>query len=132
MSRAALAALWTTLLLASVASAQETRVLERLRVDAWDTADLAWAPAYHDDYVRIVVSGTLTSTLDGAQIDARRVSRGGAADQSVTPLLLPQGSILVEERGPHVFVFDVPRAAGIQAGLNLWGLGARHMVTPSE
>lgn len=133
MSRGALTLLVVTFSFASVASAQEeTRVLERLRVDAWDTADLAWAPAYHDEYVRIVVSGTLTSTLDGAQIDARRVARGSAVDESVTPLLLPEGSLLVEERGPHVFVFDVPRAAGIQAGLNLWGLGSRHMVTPSE
>lgn len=108
-------------------------VVATYRVDAWDRADLSWArPLVETGMVRVVVRGTLSSALDGAEIDGMRVITAARIDDAQQPLVFPDGTRLVSVRGAHEYVLDVPAGAGSTIALNVPALAGRHLVTASE
>jgi hypothetical protein len=133
--RASLLAWALALVVAAVAasaSAQE-RVVHSARVDAWDVADLSWQAAAPDTgAVRVLVRGSLTCAIDGAEIDAMQIVTTSRVEDVGSPLVFPEGARLVEVRGVHEYVFDVPPGPGATIALNVPGLAARHLVTASD
>jgi hypothetical protein len=126
--RAAVAALGIVLGVAAPAAAQD-RVLATYRVDAWDVADLAWARSPAGQPLRVLVHGTLSSSIDGSEIDALELHSGGRVVEGA-PVAFPPGTRLVERRGPHRYLFEVPPGGTI--GLNTFFLASRVLATASE
>lgn len=129
--RALLGALGLVLALASSARAQET-VISSARVDAWDRADLSWVTPPAGAPIRVVVRGTLTCALDGSEIDALEVVTPTRTLADVSPLVFPEGTQLVERRGDHAYLFEVPPGRGTSIALNVAAIAGRHLVTASE
>lgn len=126
-----LAAWALALVIAAVAAragAQE-RVVATSRVDAWDRADLSWVPG---PTVRVVLRGTLSNAIDGSEIDAMHVTTASRSLEDGSPLVFPAGARLVEQRGPSVYLVELPAGQGASIGLNVPALAARHLVTASE
>lgn len=114
--------------IAAEASAQE-RVVATLRIDGWDRADVSWV---HGPTARVLLRGTLSCAIDGSEIDAMEVVSASRVLGDGSPLAFPPGSRLVERRGPHAYLFEVPTGAGASIALNVPALASRHLVTASE
>ncbi|AKF11689.1 hypothetical protein DB32_008838 [Sandaracinus amylolyticus] len=114
--------------IAARAGAQD-RVVATYRIDAWDRADVSWAPGAT---VRVLLRGTLSNAIDGSEIDAMHVTTASRSMEDASPLVFPAGARLIEQRGPHAYLVEVPAGAGATIGLNVPALAARHLVTVSE
>ncbi len=84
--------------------------------------------------VRIVFSGTLSSSLDGSTIDAMGRGIGERWFETEGPFVrLPPGARLVEhDPTVHRYVFEAPTDGPLPVALHLAPLAARHLVTASE
>lgn len=133
--RAALA-LALAALVPAVASAQA----------AWTTAqrvplpldgspvDLTALAAPHEDVLRLRLSGSVSFTYDGSEIDAMGRTVAGTRDVTAGPfVVLPPGSVVVEsDPVAHRYVVDVPRSAAMDVRFNAMGLATQHLLTLSE
>lgn len=84
--------------------------------------------------VRIVITGTLSSSLDGSEIDAMGRRVGERFIEAEGPFVrLPPGARLIESDPEiHRYLFEVPRQTPLPVALHLAPLAARHLVTLSE
>jgi hypothetical protein len=123
-------ALLALAVLAGPAQAQD-RVVSTLRVDAWDVADLSWVHPPPGEPVRVLVRGSLTNARDGSELDAMRTTTHSRVIEG-SPLVLPAGTTLVEERGPHAYLLEIPAGHGASIGLNTVALAGRLLVPASE
>jgi hypothetical protein len=96
--------------------------------------DLASLVAEGEEPVRIVLSGTLSSSIDGSEIDALGRSLGDRRIEAEGPFVrLPAGSRLVaSDPEIHRYTFEIPRRSPMPLALHLAPLAARHLVTLSE
>ncbi|MDQ3035981.1 MAG: hypothetical protein M3Y87_26490, partial [Myxococcota bacterium] len=119
---------------AAGASAQDREhVLGSVRLDAWEAADLSWyAPAQGSTTVRVLVRGSMTCALDGAEIDAMRITTTSRVLDAATPVVFPPGARFVEQRGAHAYVFELATDESATIALNVPGLASRYLVTASE
>lgn len=131
IARGALIAAAALALVTSTAAAQE-RVIASSRVDAWDSADLSWVTTPDGAPFRVLVRGTLTSSLDGAEIDALEVALPGCTLADAPPLVFPAGTQLIERRGAHAYLLEIPPGHGNTIALNVVALASRNLVTASE
>ncbi len=96
--------------------------------------DIAPLALTADEPMRVVISGTLSSSLDGSEIDALERRVGDRLIEAEGPfVLLPNGTRLVEaDREIHRYVFEIPRSAHMPVAVHLAPLAVRHLVTLSE
>lgn len=137
MSARGLAA-WVVLgaILASISSAHAEEVvrqrfalpLEGMSVDISSVVGPGAEP------VRIRVFGTVTSSMDGSEMDALSRRVGTTHYESEGPFVrLPAGSRVVESDPEiHRYTFEVPRQPVMPLSVNLAPLAARNLVTHSE
>ncbi|UJR84855.1 hypothetical protein [Sandaracinus amylolyticus] len=90
---------------------------------------MSWAPG---PTVRVVLRGTLSNAIDGSEIDAMHVTTTSRSMEDASPLVFPAGARMIEQRGPHAYLVEMPTGAGATIGLNVASLAARHLVTVSE
>jgi hypothetical protein len=87
------------------------------------------------DRVRIVLTGTITTSIDGSEIDAlgrRVVDRAGRATEG-NYLVLPDGARVIEsDEVAGRFVAELPVAPSMPIGLDLYALARLHLVTRSD
>jgi hypothetical protein len=138
VSRAALGlSLAAALVLASARAGAEveTVVLRRaaLPLEGRPVDVAALAPP-GDGPVRIRISGTVSSGLDGSELDALTRWAGDARYEGEGPFVrLPPGARLVEgDPQVHAYVFDLPRGPVLLVGAHLAPLAMRRLVTFSE
>lgn len=83
---------------------------------------------------RIAFSGTVTSALDGSEIDAVSRWTGSIRHETEGPfVVLPPGSRLVESDPlSHRYVFVLPAEASLPVRFHVAPLATRHLVTRSE
>ena len=96
--------------------------------------DIAPLVADLEGPVRIVLSGTLSSSLTSSEIDALALIGGGRRDESSGPFVrLPPGARLIES-DPDIssYIFEVPTDGPLPLALHLAPLAARRLVTSSE
>lgn len=120
--------------LAAPVSAQETAVRHRLPLPLDGGVDLARLAAPGDDPVRVVLTGTLSSRVDGAEIDALSARTPSGRFEGGGPFVtLPGGATAVSaDAATNRYVFDVPRAPVMPIGLRLGPLAQRHLISASE
>jgi len=96
--------------------------------------DLALVAPEGVDPVRIVLSGTVTSSIDGVEYDPVAGRRfDGSGPRGEGPFVaFPPGARLVEKRGAGRTVVELPRAASMPLSLQVAPLARRHLVTMSE
>jgi len=120
--------------LATAVSAQDaavSRVSLPLDGTAFDIAPYASTGVAE---VRIVVSGTVSSSIDGSEIDAmtRRVGTV-QLDNEAPYLTLPRGSRLEHaDRATHTYTFAIPRDRIMPVVFNPRALASSHLVVFSE
>jgi hypothetical protein len=87
------------------------------------------------DRVRVVLTGTVTTSIDGSEIDAlgrRVVDRAGRATEG-SYLVLPDGARVIESDDvAGRFVAELPVASSMRIGLDLHAIARRHLITRSE
>lgn len=84
--------------------------------------------------VRVRITGTISATIDGSELDA--LTRRTRGRQFVTDgpfVLLPSRARLVEaDPEAHSYLFELPRQPSLPVAANLAPLAVRHLVTRSE
>jgi len=83
---------------------------------------------------RVRVHGTIDSTLDGSELDALTLRRGGGDDLATgAPLLLSEGAHVVDADAlAHRYVIEAPPGTPIHASLAIARMAATHLVTATE
>ncbi len=83
---------------------------------------------------RVRVTGTIDSTLDGAELDALALRHVGAADLVLGPPLLLSGGAEIVDSDPalHRYVIEAPPGTPIHATLAIARMASQHLVTATE
>jgi len=124
--------LLTLTLFALPASAEVVR--HRVKLPMFMGVDVAPLAGEGDGPVRIRVSGTMSSSVDGSEIDAVSRRADGTTFEVDGPFLrLPRGAQLVEaDVGAHRYIYELPRRRSLPVGVNLTPLAVRNLVTYTE
>lgn len=126
--------------LAAPAAAQEDEWIAIRRVAVSASAPLAElngglssANVARGTPLRLVVSGTVTDGIDGAELDAVARFASGVRDEIRPPLRLPAGARVTHaDELAHRYEVDVAPGTDLRFALDVAGLAARHLVTASE
>ena len=114
--------------------------------DAWTVAqrmslpvsgapiDLASMAAPHEETVRVRLSGTVSFTYDGSEIDAMGRTSNGTRDVTAGPfVVLPAGSSVIEsDPVAHRYTVEIPRSSAMELRFNAFGLATANLLTISE
>ncbi len=83
--------------------------------------------------LRLVVSGTVTDGIDGAELDAVARFASGVRDEVRPPLRLPAGARVTHaDEVAHRYELEVAPGTDLRFVLDVGGLATRHLVTASE
>jgi hypothetical protein len=129
-----LSGLFCVLLVASGAGAQDAWVVSERAALGADVPSIEIAAAREGAPTRVRLSGTLTSLLDGAELDGAHITTDGATDAALGPaVLLSEGAVIVDEdTALHRYVVEAPPGTPIRLTLAVSRLAARRLVTSSE
>lgn len=127
----------TLLLLLAIASdvrAQEGWVVGARSALGAGTSTIEIAPTNDGAPTRVRLSGTLSSSLDGAELDGATVTHAGTADEALGPAVLLSPGAVIVEASPlvHRYVVEAPPGTPIRLTLAVSRLAARRLVTASE
>jgi hypothetical protein len=84
--------------------------------------------------VRVALSGTMTCSIDGSEIDALSRWVGTVRDDATGPFVrLPAGARLVStDPVAHRYVFELPEGTVAPVALDITPIASRYLITPSE
>jgi hypothetical protein len=133
MTKTALLAL-VTLLASGAAHAQDSiRWRGALPLDGRGI-DAVSAAAPGTRMVRIALSGTMSCSIDGSEIDALSRFVGTLRDDATGPFVrLPRDARLISsDPASHRYVFEIPADATEGIALDIAPIAARYLITPTE
>lgn len=121
--------------LVPLSASADWTVAHRLALPAsGQPVDLAGFATPGDETLRFVLSGTVSFSHDGSQIDAmsRRVS--GRHDVAAGPfVVLPAGATVIEsDPVAHRYTVEAPVASSMPVAFNLVGLATQNLLTATE